>query len=97
MAAIAKTLKPLMYARIMANGGDFSARTAFTDEDFAAALKEGVERRSCLDWARYIYNYYKDVDARTKFLLMDELCEDEVRVTRSMRHRKGPKCIFAHM
>ena len=86
MAAIAKTLKPLMYARIMANGGDFSIRTAFTDEDFATALKEGVERRRCLDWARYIYNYYKDVEVRTKFLLMDELCEDEVRANHSMRH-----------
>ena len=85
MAAIAKTLKPLMHARIMANGGDFSARTVFTDEDLAAALKEGVERRSCLDWVRYIYNYYKDVSVRTKFLLMDELCEDEVCIFCNMR------------
>jgi hypothetical protein len=80
MAGIAKTLKSLMHARIMATGGDFAARTVFTDEDFAAALKEGVERRKCLDWARYVYKYYKDVGVRTKFLLMDELCEDEVRV-----------------
>ena len=78
-ANVGKTLKSLMHKRITANGGDFATRTVFTDEDFAAAADKGINRRKCSDWLRYIYNYYKEADARKNFLSMKELDEDAVQ------------------
>ena len=78
-ANVGKTLKSLMHKRITANGGNFATRTVFTDEDFAAAADKGINRRKCIDWARYIYNYYKDIDARKTYLLMNESDEEAVQ------------------
>ena len=78
-ANVGKTLKSLMHKRITTNGGDFATHTVFTDEDFAAAADQGINRRKCLDWLRYIYKYYKEADDRKNFLSMKELDEDAVQ------------------
>ena len=76
---IGAALKKLMLARIVADGGDFAARTVFTEEDIAAAATEGIERRQCLDWVRHTNEKYVDGDDRKVYFSMNELSEEEVR------------------
>ena len=78
---IGGTLKKLMHARIVAEGGDFAARTVFTEADLDAAALQGIVRRQCLDWVRHTYEKYIDGDERKLYFLMNELSEDEVRNT----------------
>ena len=76
---IGGTLKKLMHARIMASGGDFAARVAFAEEDFAAAATDSITRRQCLDWTRHMYESHPSADDCKLYLLMNELSDDEVR------------------
>ncbi len=67
-----------MLARIIANGGDFAARTVFTDEDIAAAAAESITQQQCLVWQRHFYERHTNGDARKLYLALNELSEDEV-------------------
>jgi hypothetical protein len=77
-APIAPALKKLMHARIVAEGGDFAARTTFTEADFAAAALQRIERQQCVVWMRHLYERYAGGDERKLYLMVNELSEDEV-------------------
>jgi hypothetical protein len=75
---LGSTLKKLMHARVVSDGGDFSLHTVFTEEDFAAAALQGIDRRQCLDWARRMYDKYTNGDERKLYFLMNKLSDEEV-------------------
>ena len=75
---LGSTLKKLMHARVVSEGGDFSLRTVFTDEDFAAAAVNNITREQCLGWVRHLYERHPDIDGRKLHLIMNELSDKEV-------------------
>ena len=76
---IGGTLKKLMHARIVAEGGDFAARTVFTEADLDAAAADKITKEQCLVWVRHFYERHAEEDDRKLYLVMNELSAEEVR------------------